>query len=65
MLKNVADLAERQKADRNPGHNIGAFLIDHSNSPEYLVSQLEAYLEAAKADLEAERNMFRKLTKRA
>lgn len=62
-MKNIAQLAEQQKADRNPGHKIGAFLLEHSNSPEYLVSQLEAYLEAAKADLEAEKTIFRKLVK--
>jgi len=61
-MKNIETLAAQQKADRNPGHNIGTFLIEHSNSPEYLVSQLEAYLEAAKADLETERSLFRKLS---
>jgi hypothetical protein len=60
-MTSVQKLRDILKAERNPGHEIGTFLIGHSNSPAYLVSQLEAYLEAARADLEAERSMFRKL----
>lgn len=33
---------------------LGTFLLQHSNSSAYLVSQLEAYLEAVRADHEAE-----------
>lgn len=58
-MKNVHELMVQQKAGQNPGHMLGSFLLDHSNSPEYLVSQLTAYLEAAQADLAAERAMFR------
>ncbi len=61
-MKHIAELRDKQKEGRNPGHHLGAFLVEHSNSPEYLVSQLTAYLEAAIADLEAERNMFRQLS---
>jgi len=49
---------QAQVEQQNPGQHLGAFLLQHSNSPEYLVSQLEAYLEAARADLEAERKRF-------
>jgi hypothetical protein len=61
MMKNTAESRDRQKGDRNPGHRLGDFLIQHSNSPEYLVSQLEAYLEAVRADLEDERRFFQGL----
>jgi hypothetical protein len=63
-MKHIDDLMKSQQGERNPGQHIGKFLLEHSNSPEYLVSQLSAYLEAAQADLEAERAMFRRLTKR-
>lgn len=54
-MKNITTLRDRLKEQLNPGHEIGTFLLGHSNSPEYLVSQLEGWLEAAKADLQAER----------
>lgn len=58
-MKNLENLRDELLADRNPGHEIGTFLLGHSNSPEYLVGHLEAYLEAARRDLFAERNRFR------
>ncbi len=61
-MKHIEELRDGQKERRNPGHELGTFLLGHSNSPEYLVSQLTVYLEAAMADLEAERNMFRALS---
>ena len=61
-MKNLVNLMNEQQADRNPGCNIGKFLIDHSISLEYLVGQLTAYLEAAKADLKHERDFYRKLS---
>lgn len=58
-MKNLQELRDRLLAARNPGHEIGTFLLQHSNSPEYLVGHLEAYLEAARRDLFAQRNRFR------
>lgn len=63
-MKNIAELIAAQAEQQNPGQHIGRFLLEHSNSLEYLVSQLEAYLEAARADLESERAVFRKLMRR-
>lgn len=54
-MKKVLELMTAQKEQSNPGHEIGRFLLQHSNNPVYLVSQLEAYLEAIKADIEATR----------
>jgi hypothetical protein len=55
MMKNIQDLRNQQREDRNPGHELGTFLLRHSNSLEYLIEQLEGYLEAAKLDQAAER----------
>lgn len=54
-MRRLKELTEQQRADRNPGHELGDFLLRHSNYLEYLVGQLEAYLGAARADLEDER----------
>jgi len=54
-MKNLETLRDRLKAQRNPGHEIAAFLLGHSNSIDYLIGHLEAALEALKADQEAER----------
>jgi hypothetical protein len=62
-MKNVQDLRDSQNQRQSPGQHIGDFLLQHSNSPEYLVSQLEAYLMAAKMDLSAERNARESLLK--
>lgn len=53
-MKNIQKLINEQEDNCNPGSKIGVFLLEHSNSPEYLVAQLEAYLEAAKKDLDDE-----------
>ena len=58
MLNNIENLRTTQLNNSNPGFKIGDFLISHSSVPEYLVSQLEAYLAAAKADLAAERILY-------
>ena len=63
-FKNTVAHRDRLKEARNPGHHIGTFLLEHSNSPEYLISQLEGYLEAIKADLEVERAFFHRLSGR-
>lgn len=62
-MHNVDALMREQLKKQNPGHELGRFLLSHTNSPEYLVSQLEAYLAASRADLEKEQAMFRMLTK--
>lgn len=53
-MKNLQELTERLKAARNPGHEIGTFLLQHSNSTEYLVAHLRSFLAAAEADQKAE-----------
>lgn len=63
-LNNIEHLINEQKDKRSPGQWIGKFLLEHSNSPEYLIGQLEAYLEAARADLAAERAVFTRLMKK-
>jgi len=62
-MNNIENLRTSQLNNSNPGFQIGDFLISHSVVPEYLVSQLEAYLEAAKADLAAERILYSFLNK--
>lgn len=57
-MKNLVALIKEQKQRQNPGYKIGEFLLDHSNSSEYLIAQLETYLEAVKADHEEERKAF-------
>jgi hypothetical protein len=57
-MHNIRTLRNQLLEQRNPGHEIGTFLLSHTNSLEYLIGHLEGYLEAAKADLEAE-NAFR------
>ena len=58
-MKNVERLRDTMKNLQNSGSQIGDFLLGHTNNSFYLVSQLEAYLEAAKADLENERKLAR------
>lgn len=58
-MTNIQRLRDSQLEARNPGHEIGTFLIQHSNNLEYLVAQLEMYLEAGKADLHSQNNRFR------
>jgi hypothetical protein len=58
MINNIENLRTAQLNNSNPGFKIGDFLISHSVVPEYLVSQLEAYLEAAKADLAEQQIMY-------
>ena len=57
-MKHIEALRDGQVDRQNPGQHIGTFLIQASNSPEYLVSQLTAYLEAAKADLDDQNAMM-------
>ncbi len=57
-MKRIEQLRDAQRLARNPGHELGTFLLRHSNSTSYLVGQLEAYLEAARADLAAEQERF-------
>lgn len=64
MISFIENLRTSQLNESNPGFKIGDFLISHSVNPEYLVSQLEAYLEAAKADLAAERVLFTYFSKK-
>lgn len=54
-MKNLETHTKQLKDNRNPGHEIGEFLLRHSNSIGYLVSQLEGYLEVLRQDQEAER----------
>ena len=53
-MRNLEELIKFQKQHRNPGAQLGEFLLAHSNSPAYLAGQLRAYLAAVEADLEAE-----------
>ena len=57
-MKNIKALRDDQVSRMNPGQHIGTMLLDASNSPEYLVSQLSGYLEAAKADLKEQKEMM-------
>jgi len=50
-MKHITALRDRQRDQHNPGATIGDCLIRQSTCPEYLVSQLTAYLAAAQADL--------------
>lgn len=54
-MKNLQELTAGLKELRNPGHELGEFLLKHSNSPEYLQGQLKMFLEAVEMDLAAER----------
>lgn len=49
-MKNIENLRDELLAAQNPGHAIGTFLLQHTNSPDYLVSQLEGWLEAARRE---------------
>lgn len=60
-MNHIAKLRDQQKAGQHPGHAIGQFLIEHTNSLGYLIGQLEAYLEAARADMEAEREFHTRM----
>lgn len=59
-MNNIKHLTRKHEIVGNPATALGEFLVRHSNSLEYLVSSLTAYLKAAKADLAEEtatRNM--------
>ena len=63
-FKNTVAHRDELKENRNPGHHIGTFLLEHSNSLDYLIAHLEGYLVALRADREAERQFFCRLTHR-
>ncbi len=67
-MSNLEALRNSLRDGRNPGHEIGTFLLEHTNNLPYLVAHLENYLAAAKADLESERsfghNLFQGLLKK-
>ena len=54
-MKHVHELTERLREERNPGADIGAFLLAHTNTPEYLAAHLESYLAAVREDIAAAR----------
>lgn len=62
MLRNITALRNRQIGQQSPGQHIGDALLANSSCPQYIVSQLKAYLAAAEADLEAENQSIRVLT---
>lgn len=62
-MKTIRMLIAEQEANQNPGQAIGKFLLGHTNNLTYLISQLEAYLEAARFDLEISKKLFHKLKK--
>ncbi len=57
-FKNLQAYTEQLKQDRHPAHKIGQFLLDHSNSPDYLIENLEAFIEVIKSDKKAHSLMF-------
>jgi hypothetical protein len=57
IVRYVQRLRDAQRDQGHPGHELGTFLLQHINSPEYLVGQLQAYLAVAQADLEVERGL--------
>lgn len=63
MMKNLRKHTDRLKEVGSPAQRIGEFLIRHSNSPGYLVSNLESILACCQEDLQAEKDLFRSLTR--
>jgi len=53
-MENIKKLIDRCKNIDHPGQKLGEFILDHSNSPGYLVGILTMFAEAAQADLEEE-----------
>ncbi len=58
-MKNIEDWTSRKVEDRSPAQELGRFVLGHSNSPEYLVSNLRSLLRAAEADLGEEKEQLR------
>jgi len=54
-------LAVHMRDTQHPGADLGEFLRKHSNAPQYMVGVLEAYLEAARADLAEEKRVRREM----
>ena len=53
QLQRVRRLTENLRMQGHPGHELGVFLLEHTNSIEYLAPLLEKFLVVAKMDLEA------------
>jgi len=62
-MRNLVAHTKRLKEHRHPGAALGEFLIQHSNSPEYLVSNLRSFLECCEEDLAEEKALFDSLIK--
>ena len=61
-MKNLQEATAHLKEIRNPGHELGAFLLQHSNSPEYLAGQLRYFLQVVELDLASERALHQRLS---
>lgn len=55
MMKHLIELRDHFRALKHPAHKLGDFIVSHSNSPEYLVGVLGAFLKAAQADVDQEK----------
>lgn len=61
QFENIRKLADKHFAKRSPASALGEFLLTHTNNAEYAVSALRAYLTAAEADLQAEKELVASL----
>jgi len=60
-MKNLKELIKRFEETNHPAQALGKFLLKHSNSPDYLIAALGAFLQAAEADRAAEIEMMKQL----
>lgn len=57
-LEVLKSLRERLVENRSPAQHLVNFIINHSNSTDYLISNLESILDALKEDRAAEGRVF-------
>lgn len=57
-MDNLKALHDKFVENQSPAQELTAFIMRHSNSPEYLIGNLQAIMEAITADQEVNRNVM-------
>jgi hypothetical protein len=61
LMTNLEQYVRDLEDHHHPAAALGRFLLSHSNSPEYLVSNLDAFVRVIQRDLDAERELAQRL----
>lgn len=60
-MRHLQAYVEQLEKDRHPAAALGRFLLSHSNSPEYLAGNLDAFTRVCQRDMDDERELAGRL----